>query len=86
MHIHTLFALSWYHVAIQLFPYRAAEMLFCTSLNEVKKFWTMMKESGREVMPSKNQLYADAWGIRKLTTHTLRNLRQDRLPRALGLH
>lgn len=29
--------------------------------------------------------YADAWGIRKLMSHTLRNLRVERLPRAPGL-
>lgn len=34
-------------------------------------------------MPPKTSRYADAWGIRKLTSHALRNLRQDRQPRAL---
>ena len=48
---------------------------------EVKKFWDMMVEDGR-TYPSKTQLCADAWGIRKLMSHALRNLRQDRNPRA----
>lgn len=41
-----------------------------------------MSEADRD-MPTKASRYADAWGIRKLTSHALRNLRQDRQPRAL---
>lgn len=29
----------------------------------------------------KVQIYSDAWGVRKLLTHVLRNLRTDRVPR-----
>ena len=35
-------------------------------------------KNGKE---SKTQDYADAWGIRKLISHCLRNLRLDRIPR-----
>lgn len=51
---------------------------------EVNKFWEIMKEEGQE-LPSKTQRYVDSWGIRKLTSHALRNLRQDRLPRSRDL-
>ena len=37
-------------------------------------------DSGRRI-PDKTSLYADAWGVRKLLSHCLRNLRLDRLPR-----
>ena len=40
-----------------------------------------MVEEGKPY-PTKTQLCADAWGIRKLMSHALRNLRQDRNPRA----
>lgn len=29
----------------------------------------------------KVKIYADAWGVRKLMSHVLRNLRTDRVPR-----
>ena len=45
-----------------------------TSPREVKKD----TKNGKE---SKTQDYADAWGIRKLISHCLRNLRLDRIPR-----
>ena len=48
---------------------------------KVKKFWGLMHEEGRPY-PTKIQLSADAWGVRKLTSHALRNFRQDRQPRA----
>lgn len=44
-----------------------------------------MKQEGKE-KPNKTLRYADAWGIRKLTSHCLRALRQDRLPRVLWQH
>ena len=47
----------------------------------MKKLWDLMVEEGK-AYPTKTQLCADAWGIRKLMSHALRNLRQDRNPRA----
>ena len=35
--------------------------------------------------PSSNQEYADSWGVRKLISHCLRGLRQDRQPRVSRL-
>ncbi len=35
---------------------------------------------------SKTQIHADAWGVRKLISHTLRSLRLARIPRELRLH
>ena len=54
----------------------------CGSL-QVTKFWHFMLDDDVERSgPSKTMMYADAWGIRKLISHALRNLRQDRSPRA----
>lgn len=52
-------------------------------IGQVQKFWGLMGESGNI---SKNQMHADAWGIRKLISHTLRSLRLARIPRERRLH
>ncbi len=39
------------------------------------------KLSKRDAKAIKNAEYADAWGIRKLISHCVRNLRIDRIPR-----
>lgn len=42
-----------------------------------------------EYVPSssvKTKIYAEGWGIKKLMSHALRNLRQDRAPRVTRLH
>lgn len=38
------------------------------------------KKSKADVKAAKNAQYADAWGIRKLISHCVRNLRIDRIP------
>jgi len=47
---------------------------------QVKSFYILM---AGEAAPSakKIAIYRDSWGIRKLVTHVLRNLRSDRIPR-----
>ena len=60
--------------------------------DQVKEFWKIMLDGPEDVsspngmkMPSKTHIYADAWGIRKLISHSLRNLRMDRLPKVVWL-
>lgn len=49
---------------------------------QVTKFWRfMLQDDFLRDGPSKTKIYADAWGIKKLMSHALRNLRQDRSPR-----
>lgn len=50
---------------------------------QVKAFWSLMSVGGLEKKPSKLQMHADAWGIRKLISHALRTLRLARAPRVL---
>ena len=52
---------------------------------EVVKFWAIMADGG-DNSPKDTEMHGDAWGVKKLISHTLRNLRQDRSPRALWLH
>ena len=51
---------------------------------QVKRFWEIMQEN--EFYPAdrvtKTKIYADGWGIRKLITYLLRNMRQQRVARA----
>ena len=42
-----------------------------------------MSLGGLEAKPSKLQIHADAWGVRKLISHALRSLRLAREPRDL---
>lgn len=44
------------------------------------------KKSKADVKAAKNAQYADAWGIRKLISHCVRNLRIDRIPRVPRKH
>lgn len=54
---------------------------------QVTKFWQiMLQDDFLRDGPTKTKMYADSWGIRKLISHALRNLRQDRSPRAPWLH
>lgn len=42
--------------------------------------------SGVDSLPTKVKLHADAWGVRKLISHSLRSLRLSREPRELSMH
>ena len=55
-------------------------------LGQVKKFWRLMVVSGVDSLPTKVKLHADAWGVRKLISHSLRSLRLSREPRELSMH
>jgi hypothetical protein len=52
---------------------------------EVKLFYGMMLGENN-VKQHRVSIYKDAWGVRKLISHALRNLRNDRVPRVSKLH
>ena len=54
-------------------------------LKEVKQFFGMMVGENN-LKRHKVAIYQDAWGVRKLISHILRNLRNDRMPRVPKWH
>lgn len=49
---------------------------------KVRHFYRLMLGNTPEIeKANKVKVYSDTWGIRKLITHVLRNLRTDRVPR-----
>ena len=45
-----------------------------------------MAVAGCDNQPTRIDIQADAWGVRKLISHTLRSLRLSREPRELRMH
>ena len=53
--------------------------------SKVQEFWRVVSGTAYE-MPSKLQIHAESWGLRKLISHVLRRLKMGHIPRVFQLH